>query len=112
MCEDGHYHDNLDIARLNKRDGEGDIFPYDKWQLTMRSDDAEPQHFHIISRGWNAIFSVESGELIRVITEGDNREVLDYMIANAHQWLECKNKFYTALSNSEAAKLMWSQLHD
>lgn len=42
MCEDGHYHDNLDIARLNKRDGEGDIFPYDKWQLTMRSDDAEP----------------------------------------------------------------------
>ena len=26
MCEDGHYHDNLDIARLNKRDGEGDIF--------------------------------------------------------------------------------------
>ena len=47
MCEDGHYHDNLDIARLNKRDGEGDIFPYDKWQLTMRSDDTEPQHFHI-----------------------------------------------------------------
>ena len=42
MCEDGHYHDNLDIARLNKRDGEGDIFPNDKWQLTMRSDDAEP----------------------------------------------------------------------
>ena len=112
MCEDGHYHDNLDIARLNKRDGEGDIFPYDKWQLIMRSDDSEPPNFHIISEGWDAIFSVESGELIRAITEGDNREVLDYMIANAHQWLECENKFYTALSNREAAKLMWLQLHD
>ena len=62
MCKDGHYLDPLDIARLNKRDGEGDIFPYDKWQLTMRSDDAELQHFHIISRGWDAIFSVEAKE--------------------------------------------------
>ena len=112
MCEDGHYLDPLDIARLNKRDGEGDIFPYDKWQLIMRSDDSEPPHFHIIRDGWDVIFSIESGKLIRVIAIGDNSKVLDYMIANAYQWLECENKFYAALSNREAAKLMWFQLHD
>ena len=80
MCEDGHYHDNLDIARLNKRDGEGDIFPYDKWQLIMRSDDSEPPHFHIIRDGWDVIFSID--------------------------------KFYTMLSNRDAARRMWFQLHD
>ena len=73
MCEDGHYLDPLDIARLNKRDGEGDIFPYDKWQLIMRSDDVEPPHFHIISEDWNTIFGTESGDLIKIICEGDNQ---------------------------------------
>lgn len=112
MCEDGHYLDPLDIARLNKRDGEGDIFPYDKWQLIMRSDDVEPPHFHIISEGWDAIFGIESGGLIKVICEGDNQAVLDYMIGYANLWLENNNKFYTRLSNREAAKLIWFQIHD
>lgn len=26
MSNDGHYYDNLDIARINKRDGEGILF--------------------------------------------------------------------------------------
>ena len=112
MCEDGHYLDPLDIARLNKRDGEGDIFPYDKWQLIMRSDDSEPPHFHIIRDGWDVIFSIASGESIKVINEGNEKSHLNYMVPNATSWLDAPNRFYQHISNRQAAMLMWEQLHD
>lgn len=111
MCEDEHYLDPLDIARLNKRDGEGDIFPYDKWQLIMRSDDAEPPHFHIIREGWNVTFSIESGKLIKVLANGNDQSHLNYMIQNALQWLNSSSRFYPHISNRHAATLMWDQLH-
>lgn len=112
MCEDGHYLDPLDIARLNKRDGENDIFPYDKWQLIMRSDDVEPPHFHIISEGWDVIFSIASGELIKVINEGNKKSHLNYMVQNTTSWLDAPNRFYQHISNRQAAMLIWDQLHD
>ena len=92
MCEDEHYLDPLDIARLNKRDGEGDIFPYDKWQLTMRSDDAEPPHFHIISEDWDVTFSIESGELIKVLTASTDQSHLNYMIHKSGGDVKQRNK--------------------
>ena len=111
MCEDEHYLDPLDIARLNKRDGEGDIFPYDKWQLTMRSDAAEPPHFHIIREDWDVIFSIGSGELIKVLTAGTDQSHLNYMIHSASLWLNSPSRFYPHISNRQAATLMWDQLH-
>ena len=111
MCNDGHYHNNLDIARLNKRDGEGEIFPHDKWRLIMRSDDVEPPHFHIIREGWDAIFSIESGELIKVLTAGTDQSHLNYMIHNASLWLNSPSRFYPHISNRHASTLMWDQLH-
>ena len=111
MCEDEHYLDPLDIARLNKRDGESDIFPYDKWQLTMRSDDAEPPHFHIISEGWDVTFSIESGKLIKVLTAGTDQSHLNYMMHSASLWLNSPSRFYSHISNRHAATLMWDQLH-
>ncbi len=93
MSNDGRYHNNLDIARLNKRDGEGEIFPHDKWRLIMRSDDAEPPHFHIISEGWDVTFSIESGELIKVLTTGTDQSHLNYMIHNASLWLNSPSPF-------------------
>ena len=111
MCEDEHSLDPLDIARLNKRDGEGDIFLHDKWQLTMRSDDAEPPHFHIIREGWGVIFSIESGELIKVLTTDNDQSHLNYMIHNASLWLNSPSRFYPHISNPQAATLMWDQLH-
>ena len=111
MCEDEHYLDPLDIARLNKRDGEGDIFPYDKWQLTMRSDDAEPPHFHIIREDWDVIFSIESGKLIKGLTAGADQSHLNYMIHNASRWLNSPSRFYPHISKRQAATLMWDQLH-
>ena len=40
----------------------------------MRSDDAEPQHFHIISEGWDVIFSIEARGLFI------NRQVSAYFL--------------------------------
>lgn len=119
--ENGPYwgEDNVGIVDLNTFDllyvpinryGELIEEPAGVMQISSMMDQETERYVHATIFPDNAYACVELSGV--KITEGDNRDVLDYMIANAYQWLECENKFYTMLSNRDAARLMWFQLHD
>ena len=50
-------------ARLNLRETNEDIFPYEKYDVHICNDDLESPHLHIVKDGWNVSFLIETGEL-------------------------------------------------
>ena len=54
----------VEMSRINTN--ESNIFPYNKYEVKIWSNDHEPPHFHVICDGWNLSFGIEDGELMKV----------------------------------------------
>ena len=102
----------LEMARINKKETGRCIFPCNKWEVKIRSDDHNPPHFHIICNGWNVSYVIEDGRRLGILSEGSEKNIFDYMEANVQEWLSSKCFVQPKLTNRENAILQWEQIHD
>lgn len=51
-----HREQLVEMSRINTN--ESNIFPYNKYEVKIWSNDHEPQHFHVICDGWNLSFGI------------------------------------------------------
>lgn len=102
----------VEMARINmKENGKQCIFPYNVWEVKIWSNDHEPPHFHIISKGWDVSFNIETGDLIKIHNQGKEKGVLDYMTSNVKKWLESPSAILPTITNKQNATLQWIQIH-
>lgn len=101
----------VEMARINKNETGNSIFPFDKWEVKIWSNDHNPPHFHIICDAWNVSFTINDGEVIESKGNG-NKQIFDYMVNNVNKWLLSKCASQPKLTNQENAMLVWEQLHE
>ena len=99
----------VEMARINMK--ENNIFPYNKYEIKIWSNDHTPPHFHIKSDGWNISYEIETGKEIEVIEEGEKKSVYKYITKNVNKWLDNKCALIPQISNRENATAQWIQLH-
>ena len=101
-----------EMARINKKETEKGLFPYNKWEIKIWSNDHTPPHFHIIADGWNVSFRIDNGEVLDIETEGNKNSIYDYMIQNVNEWLESTCAILPQITNRQNAQAQWEQIHD
>ena len=102
----------VEMARINKREGGNGIFPYSSYEVKIWSDDHEPPQFHVMKDGWNILFEIATGNLIRVEGRGRNVQDYDYIADNVKKWLVSKSANRPKETNQENAMATWEELHD
>lgn len=70
-----------EMARANVNDI-GKIFPCNKYQIYVFSNDHNPPHFHILCGDWNVSFEIENTSNYKIIKEGGNISVFRYILKN------------------------------
>lgn len=109
------YHDDslVEMARLNKGEtGKDAIFPYNKFDVKIWSNDHNPPHFHVISDGWDIAFTIETGKLLEIKKNGQKQEVYRYICTHVDKWLNNKNVISPTDTNRKVANLSWEIIHD
>jgi serine/threonine protein phosphatase PrpC len=99
----------VEMSRINTN--ESNIFPYNKFEVKIWSNDHEPPHFHVICDGWNLSFGIEDGELMKVDQEGVNQGIYKHIVKNAKKWLQSKCAILPMITNQQNAMAMWIQIH-
>lgn len=100
----------FEMARINVREAGNGLFPYNKWELKVWSNDHTP-HFHVIADGWDVSFKIDNGELLVVNRKGSNDTIYQYMITNIPKWLEAPAAILPKITNRENAQMQWEQIH-
>lgn len=100
-----------EMARINKKESTGCIFPYNVFNVHIWSNDHEPPYFHIESNGWNISFLISNGELYKVNREGKDGRTYKYIVNNVKNWLSANCIITPQLTNQENANSIWQQLH-
>lgn len=101
-----------EMARINLDEGSNNIFPYNKFDVRIWSNDHMPMHFHVLSEGWDISFTIVSGELYRINRQGDNKKIYKYIVSNVKKWLNSESAIAAPFTNAQNAKIVWRQLHD
>ena len=110
--EIGVYREQLvEMALINTDETNKNIFPHNKFEVRVWSNDHEPPHFHILCDGWNLLFGIDDGRLIRTKSEGKNPKIGKYIIDNVEKWLESPCVILPAITNRQNARAMWIQMH-
>ena len=98
----------IEVARINIDESNG--FPYDLYEIQIRSNDHTPPHFHIMKDGWDVEFYIESGELYKIQKIGKTQQIYNYMIKNVGIWLSAKCAIMPMITNKQNAIAVWKQL--
>ena len=101
-----------EMPRINKKETDRCIFPYNTWKIEILSNDHTPPHFHIISDGWNVSYKIEDGNMLQIEGIGKNDSIFDYMEKHVKEWLSTKCFAQPKLTNQENAMLLWQQIDD
>lgn len=99
-----------EMARANVNDT-GKIFPCNKYQIYVFSNDHNPPHFHILYDDWNVSFEIENTSNYRIIKEGKNMSVFRYIIKNVDKWLDSFSYNISLLSNRQYIMSLWNSVH-
>lgn len=100
-----------EMARINVNEPSGSIFPYQKYDVHIWSNDHEPAHFHIITTDWDVEFYISDGSLYKIKKEGKDKKILKYITEKAPEWLKQPCSILPSITNHQNAKLQWIQLH-
>ena len=109
------YHDDslVEMARLNKGEtGKDAIFPYNKFDVKIWSNDHNPPHFHVISDGWDIAFTIETGKILEIKKKGKKQEVYRYICTHVDEWLNQPTAIKPKDSNRESALYAWEIIHE
>ena len=102
----------VEMARINKRDsGPNALFPFNKFDIHIWSNDHAPAHFHVMSEGWDISFNINSGNLYRINKKGTNERIYTYIINNIKKWLNSECATLKNITNKENALNIWDSLH-
>lgn len=101
----------FEMARINVRESGNGLFPYNKLELKVLSNDHTPPHFHVIADGWDVSFKIDSGELLVINRKGRNTKIYQYMITNIPKWLESPAAIMPKITNRENVQMQWEQIH-
>ena len=99
----------VEMARINTNDG--GLFPFNSFEVKIWSNDHNPPHSHIIKDGWDVSFLIDDGEMLEIKTQGNKKDVYNYMIKNVKQWLSEECAVLPAVSNKDNAMAVWKQIH-
>lgn len=99
----------VEMARINMK--ESNIFPYNKFEVKIWSNDHIPPHFHIKSDGWNISYVIETGAQLEILEKGEKKSVYKYISNNVNKWLDRKCALIPQITNRENAMAQWIQLH-
>lgn len=104
-----NYRESLnEMARINV--GEvNSLFPYNKFNITIYSNDHIPPHFHVIADGWDIKVLIEDGTILGTKKVGNTSQIYSFVEKKINEWLDepcVKNK---KLTNREVAMLSWEQ---
>lgn len=97
------------MARVNCDEFYG-LFPENKFDIKVRSNDHYPPHFHVLSQGWNISFYIETGELYRYNEIGKDRHLASYIIKNIKEWLKSKSARYPDKTNHDVVLELWNEI--
>ena len=101
-----------EMSRINKKETDRCIFPYNAWKIEIFSNDHAQPHFNIISDGWNVSYKIEDGNMLQIEGIGKNDSIFDYMEKHVKEWLSTKCFAQPKLTNQENAMLLWQQIDD
>lgn len=101
----------MEIAHLNVRECNGDIFPLDLFDVCIYDIDNEPPQFHIMSNDWDVSFKINDGEIHYVNQKGNDIDTYQYIMQNVKKWLDLPNVIIPRITNRENAISVWLQLH-
>ena len=59
----------VEKARINMKESECEIFPFDNWVLQIWSNDPNPPHFHVKCDGWDICCSIDDGRILECVYE-------------------------------------------
>lgn len=99
-----------EMAKINVKEFYG-LFPYNKFDIRIWSNDHNPPHFHVIADGWDIVINIKSGEILRVKQPGKNSKVYTYVKNNIQEWLNSECVVNSKLTNRENAQLIWLQIN-
>lgn len=102
----------VEIARINLKEIGNVLFPTNKFEIKIWSNDRNPPHFHVICEGWNISFTIEDGRELEVKNIGSHSSTYNYIVKNIPIWLDMPCKIAPKISNRENAFIQWQQLHE
>jgi hypothetical protein len=99
-------------SRINLKEGGAHTYPCASFVVRISSSDTQPPHFHIEAAGWDIAFAIADGAILRVVSDGIDYDVYDYIIANVQKWLQSPSANRPKETNQENAQATWDELHD
>lgn len=100
-----------EMARINVNEPQGSLFPYEKFDVHIWSNDHEPAHFHILTSDWNVSFYISDGKLCKINKQGKDSKIFSYLVKNVPAWLSSPCAILPSITNQQNANLQWIQLH-
>lgn len=101
----------IEMARINTKEFYG-LFPYNKFDMRIWSNDHNPPHFHIKAEGWEVIVDIISGNIIKTISYNKkDSSIFTYIKDNIKEWLDSPNIRNKTITNRENAMNIWEDNH-
>lgn len=103
----------VEMARINVKQANGSM-PANKYDVRIWSNDHQPPHFHVTSpdrknADYEAIFEIETGNLIKVIFSKKNGVSFDNLEKLVKTWLNEKSAHMPDKTNREMAMAAWEE---
>ena len=105
----GYEPKRMPLFVLNQKETENSLFPHNQWELKFVQGDGKPARFHAIKNGWDVTFSIDSGDVLEIFSEGAEKADFEYMCGHIKEWLESESTLLDDCQNKVFAKIMWHQ---
>lgn len=97
-----------EMSRINVKEFYG-LFPSNKFEIKIWSNDHNPPHFHVISNGWNIVVEISTGNILKTKSIGKDSKIYKYVEEHIKDWLNTNNVIYKTQTNQEVAYNTWLQ---
>ena len=105
----GYEPKRMPLFVLNQKETEDNLFPHSQWELKLMQGDGKPARFHAIRNGWDVTFSIDSGDVLEILSEGAEKADFGYMFGHIKEWLEAQSTLLDDCQNKMFTKIMWHQ---
>lgn len=96
--------------RINASREKHSLLPYNKYEVSIFSNDHNPPHLHIkTTDGWNIKFRILDGQVEVVENCGKKRSVYKKLLQIVPSWLNCPSALDSTQTNKGYAIDMWNK---
>ena len=105
----GYEPKRMPLFVLNQKETEDNLFPHSQWELKLMQGDGKPARFHAIRNGWDVTFSIDSGDVLEILSGGAEKADFGYMCGHIKEWLEAQSTLLDDCQNKMFTKIIWHQ---